>query len=180
MNVMIATLTKLWNGLGQFGVALRMKPYATRHPANVAVSAMMNSHIAIFFAGIEKAGFSITPECPPIATSAWLTVFLLIELQLHPKQPQQINPKHIHKMPIMRSCIERALPQYPQTKSANHPGQSTQAPQHVQCVRRRQHIKEGAVRVSSQVQSLCPQLQPRGILANDEQHAEAQRDVKPA
>ena len=39
---------------------MRKKPYATRHPANVAVSAMINSHIAIFFAGMENVGFSIT------------------------------------------------------------------------------------------------------------------------
>jgi hypothetical protein len=38
------------------------------------VSAMMNSHIASFFVGIENTGPTVRPvECPSIVKSAWLT-----------------------------------------------------------------------------------------------------------
>ena len=71
MKVMIATFVMLWKGLGQLGVALRRNPYATRQAAKVAVSAMMKSHIAIFFAGTEKAGPAVRPVVgPPIVASA--------------------------------------------------------------------------------------------------------------
>src|SRR5713226_9664534 len=56
MKVISATLVMLWNGLGQLGVALRRNPYANRHAAKVAVSAMMNSHMASFLVGTENAG----------------------------------------------------------------------------------------------------------------------------
>jgi hypothetical protein len=56
-NVMIMafnTVGENLKGVGQFGVALRKNPYATRQAANVIVSEMMNSHIAIFLDGIEN------------------------------------------------------------------------------------------------------------------------------
>src|ERR1700727_12145 len=100
MNVIRATLVMLWKGRGQSGVALRINPYATRHPAKVAVSAMMNSHIAIFLAGTENVGSAIAPalERPSIAKSAWLTLPPTVNwLQLHPKQKKQVHPQDTHK-----------------------------------------------------------------------------------
>src|SRR5438445_13578026 len=88
MSVISATLVILWKGLGQWGVALRINPKATRHAAKVAVSAMMNSHIAIFFAGTENAGPAVRPAVgPPIVKSAWLTGASLLLLELAKASP---------------------------------------------------------------------------------------------
>src|SRR5438094_767534 len=44
---------------------------------------MMNSHIAIFFAGTENAGSAVRPAVgPPIVKSAWLTGASLLLLEL--------------------------------------------------------------------------------------------------
>src|SRR5579863_2698196 len=104
ITMALSTVGENLKGVGQLGVPLRKKPYATRHPANVAESAMMNSHIAIFLAGTEKVGASMTAEwleCWLTVKSAWLTTppsFNL--LQLHPQQQKQVQPQRAHKMPI--------------------------------------------------------------------------------
>jgi hypothetical protein len=61
MTVITSTLMIVdeWYGLGQFGVAFRKNPYATRHAANVMMSEMMNSHIASLIAGIANGDGSI-------------------------------------------------------------------------------------------------------------------------
>src|SRR5579864_2900661 len=66
MTMALSTVGENLKGVGQFGVPLRRKPYATRHPANVAVSAMMNNHIAIFFAETENVGSAMTAEWPAL------------------------------------------------------------------------------------------------------------------
>jgi hypothetical protein len=75
IKVITATLVMLWKGLGQLRVALRINPYAKRQAAKVAVSAMMNNHIASFFVGTENTGPTVRlAEGPSIVKSAWLTM----------------------------------------------------------------------------------------------------------
>src|SRR5439155_2430001 len=65
------------------GSGVADKSIGPRHAAKVAVSAMMNSHIAIFFAGTENAGPAVRPAVgPPIVKSAWLTGASLLLLEL--------------------------------------------------------------------------------------------------
>jgi len=56
INIALRTVGENLKGVGQFGLPFRRNPYATRTAAKVAASAMMKSHIAIFFAGTENAG----------------------------------------------------------------------------------------------------------------------------
>src|SRR5512133_1622429 len=74
INIALRTVGENLKGVGQFGLPFRRNPYATRTAAKVAASAMMKSHIAIFFAGTENAGaVSVPTGCPGKLISAWLT-----------------------------------------------------------------------------------------------------------
>src|ERR1700751_111211 len=111
MNVMTMAFTivgKNLNGVGQLMEPLRRNPYATRHAAKVAASAMMNSHIASFFVGRAKGD---DLGCPIvwsfIVRSAWLNVVPPgAALHPHPQQQQKIDPEYRHEVPVVRNCAQ--------------------------------------------------------------------------
>src|SRR6266481_9680640 len=182
-KVISATLVMLWNGLGQSADPLRKNPYATRHAAKVMVSAIMKSHIASFFVGIENAGPTDRPvACPSRVESAWLTVppNFSNRLQLYPKQQKQVQPKQVHEMPVARRCIQRAPSQRRLTQLANHIDNPGESPQHMQCMGDCQHIEKGTAWIRRQIEPLGPQLRPRDILTSHKNHAKAQGHVQPA
>src|ERR1700733_15444072 len=109
---------------------------------------MMNSHIAIFFAGTENAGSAIAGECPRIVRSAWLTLPpTSIGLEFHPKQQQQIQPQCTHEMPVARSSVQSASPQVGCVQFSNHAGHTAKAAKQMHGMSNGQHIEEGVADV---------------------------------
>src|SRR5208282_939849 len=109
------------------------------------VSAIMNSHIASFFVGNENAGPTVRPvECPAMVKSAWLTTppNSSSRLKFHPKQAKQVQPKHVHEVPVARGRIQRVPSQGRLTQLANDIDQPTQAAQHVQRMGGGKHIEK--------------------------------------
>jgi hypothetical protein len=74
ITIVLTTVGKNLNGVGQLREPLRKKPYATRHVAKVAASAIRKSHIANFLLGMANGDdLSGTERCVPIVKSDWLT-----------------------------------------------------------------------------------------------------------
>src|SRR5580700_10247951 len=135
---------------------------------------MMNSHIAIFFAGTENVGSAIScAECPGMVSSAWLTSppaferpFQSVRSELHPKQQKQIQPQCTHEMPIPRGRVQRAFSQDGSARKMsvqfpNHADHTAQPAEQMHGMRHGQHIKERVAYVRGHSESLGSQSHPR-------------------
>src|ERR1022692_2197032 len=66
-------------------------------------------------------------------------------LKFDQQQHEQIDPKTAHKMPVRRSCVQRALAQYCVIETINHSYQSAGPAGDMQRVHRGKYIKERAI-----------------------------------
>src|ERR1700690_1652388 len=107
--------------------------------AKVITSDMMNSHMANFLEGMANGRASIGGAvCAPTVKCASLTVppvapkvRLNVQLQLHPKQHQQIHPKNSHEVPVVGERVQRAPPQNLPAQFTDHISHAHQTAQHV-------------------------------------------------
>ena len=108
MKVISATLVMLWKGLRPVGSAIAQEPVG--HQAGGkghGVGDDEQPHRQLFRGNRKRRLPAIRPECPSMVRSAWLTAppSSFSRLKLHPKQQQQVHPKHIHEMPVARGRI---------------------------------------------------------------------------
>src|SRR6476646_8076910 len=149
---------------------------------------MMNSHIAIFLAGTEKAGFSIKLDGAGvgigIVISPRVVVLIIFPrsrlLKLHPQQNQQVNPQSIHKMPIVGGRVQSALSQRGIAQLSDHAHQAPESAEHVESMYGRKDVKERTVWIGCQIETLSSQLRPRYVLAYNEQKTQGKRRIQPA
>src|SRR5436305_3477461 len=146
---------------------------------------MMNSHIAIFLAGTEKAGFSIKLDGAGVSVGIVISprvVVLIIFprsrlLELHPQQNQEVDPQSIHEVPIICGRVQSALSQRGMAHLSDHAHQAPESTEDVEGMDRRQHIKERTVRIRCQIQALSAQLRPRYVLTYDKQETQSKRCI---
>src|ERR1700685_660672 len=83
-------------------------------------------------------------------------------------------------MPVVRSCIQRALPQHRLVQPANDTGQAAQTTRYVQRVDSGEHIEKGTIGGGGQEEALGAQLQPANIFPGYKEQSQTQRYVQPA
>src|SRR5205823_2956325 len=82
-----------------------------------------------------------------------VSIVTFLDLQSHPQQQKQVQPKHIHKMPVVRGHIERAPPQSEPLEPANHVRQPGQPSEHMDRVNPGKYVEERTARVGGKEES---------------------------